>query len=160
MTKAESSNTHQPEARPEDVATLDAIVTAMYESISGPKGDRDWDRIRSLHLPGSHLIPTGVRANGEIGLRVLDIEGWIDGARPLFEENDFYEVEVSRHTDRFGNIAQAFSTYECRWEENGPAFMRGINSIQLLKKDGRWWVVCVFWDNETEDNLIPEQFLP
>jgi hypothetical protein len=160
MTKTESPHSNQPDARPEDVATLDAIVTAMYDSISGPKGDRDWDRIRSLHLPGSHLIPTGVRANGENGLRVLDIEGWIDGALPLFEENDFYEVEVARHTDRFGNIAQAFSTYECRWEENGPAFMRGVNSIQLLKKDGRWWVVCVFWDNETEDNLIPEKFLP
>jgi hypothetical protein len=147
-------------AQPEDVASLDAIINAMYVLISGSKGGRDWDRIRSLHLPGSHLIPTGKRVNGEEGLRVLDIEGWIDGARPLFAENDFYEVEIARKVDRFGNIAQAFSTYECRWEEHGPAFMRGINSIQLLKKDGRWWIVSVFWDNEGEENHIPKQYLP
>jgi len=61
--------------RAEDVASLDAIINAMYESISGPKGERDWDRIRSLHLPGSHLIPTGIRVNGDNGLRLLDIEG-------------------------------------------------------------------------------------
>ncbi|MGH8034773.1 MAG: hypothetical protein ACREO9_06070, partial [Lysobacterales bacterium] len=151
---------HQPDARPGDVNSLDAIITAMYESISGSRGGRDWDRIRSLHLPGSRLIPTGVRVTGDNGLRILDIEGWIDGARPLFETNDFYEVEVARRTERFGKIAQAFSTYECRSEKNGPAYMRGINSIQLLEKDGRWWVVNVFWDNETEDNRIPGAYLP
>jgi len=157
-----SSTEHSsvPAARPEDVASIDAIITAMYTSISGPRGERDWDRIRSLHLPGSRLIPTGLRANGERGLRILDIEAWIDGARPLFEAGPFYEVEIARSTDRFGNIAQAFSTYECRHEEEGPAFMTGINSIQLLYKDGRWWVVNVFWDNAGPGNPIPPDYLP
>jgi len=147
-------------ARADDVSTLDAIIYAMYDSISGPRGDRDWDRIRSLHLPGSQLVPTGIRANGEHGLRILDIEGWIEGARPLFAESDFYEVEVARRTERFGNIAHAFSTYECRWQKDGPAFMTGINSIQLLKKDRRWWLVSVFWDNAGENNPIPPKYLP
>ena len=147
-----------PAARPEDVASVDAIITAMYDSISGPRGERDWDRIRSLHLPESRLIPTGLRANGERGLRFLDIETWIEGARPLFDAGPFYEVEIARRTDRFGNIAQAFSTYECRHEEHGPAFMTGINSIQLLHKDGRWWVVNVFWDNAGPGNPIPAEY--
>jgi len=147
-------------ARPEDVSSLEAIIRAMYDSISGPRGDRDWDRIRSLHLPGSQLVPTGIRANGEHGLRVMDIEDWIEGARPYFAAGDFYEVEVARRIDRFGNIAQVFSTYECRRQKEGPAFMSGINSIQALKKDGRWWLVSVFWDNATEENPIPAEYLP
>jgi len=146
--------------RPEDVSNPDAIVKAIYDAISGPKGERDWDRIRSLYLDGARLIPTGVRINGESGLKVLDIEQWIEGARPLFEEKDFYEVEVARRMDRFGNIVQAFSTYEARWQPAGPAFAMGINSIQLLKKDGRWWVVSVFWDNASEDNPIPPEYAP
>jgi len=154
------TNPDHPEAKSEDVASVDAIIKAMYDAISGPRGERDWNRIRSLHLPGSRLIPTGVRVSGESGLRLLDIEGWIEGARSLFAENDFYEVEIARRTERFGNIAQAFSTYECRWEENGPAFMRGINSIQLLHKDGRWWLVNVFWDNESGENRISAEYLP
>lgn len=78
-----------------------------------------------------------MRATGEHGLHILDIEGRIVGAKPLFADKDFYEVEVARRMDVFGKIAQAFSTYECRWEKDGAAFMTGINSIQLLQKDGR-----------------------
>lgn len=143
-----------------DVASPEAIIDAMYSTLSGPRGERDWDRIRNLHLEGSHLIPTGIRANGENGLRVMDIEGWIDGARPLFASQPFYEVQVACRMESFGNIVHAFSTYECRHEPDGPAYMTGINSIQLLQKDGRWWVVNVFWDNATEDNPIPARYLP
>ncbi len=143
-----------------DVSSPGHIIKAMYRLISGPRGGRDWDSIRGLYLPGARLIPTGMRANGEHGLHLLDIEGWIAGAKPLFEGKDFYEVEVARRMDVFGKIAQAFSTYECRWEEAGPAFMTGVNSMQLLQKDGRWWIVNVFWDNETPDNLIPAAYRP
>jgi len=143
-----------------DVSSPGHIIESMYRLISGPMGTRDWDAIRSLYLPGARLIPTGMRANGEHGLHILDIEGWIAGAKPMFETRDFYEVEVARRMDVFGKIAQAFSTYECRWEKEGKAFMTGINSIHLLQKDGRWWIVTVFWDNETPDNLIPAAYRP
>jgi len=143
-----------------DVSSPGHAIKAMYRLISGPRGGRDWDSIRNLYLPGARLIPTGMRANGEHGLHILDIEGWIVGAKPLFAEKDFYEVEVARRMDVFGKIAQAFSTYECRWEKDGAAFMTGINSIQLLQKDGRWWIVNVFWDNETPGNPIPAAYRP
>ncbi|MEJ8569534.1 hypothetical protein [Elongatibacter sediminis] len=153
-------NSIRATAREADTTSPDAIITAMYDAISGQGGERDWDRIRNLYLDGARLIPTGVRANGEEGLRVLDIEAWIEGARPLFRDQDFYEVEVARRMDRFGNIVQAFSTYECRREPEGPAWMTGINSIQLLRKDGRWWIVTVFWDNATGSNPIPHAYRP
>ena len=36
-------------ARPADVASIDAIMRAVYEVISGPAGQkRDWNRMRSL----------------------------------------------------------------------------------------------------------------
>jgi hypothetical protein len=155
-------NTQIPQypARPEDVVTPESLVAAVYDAISGPKGQpRDWDRIRSFYLDGAHLIPTGMRANGEHGLRILTIEQWIEGARPLFENEDFFEVQVAQKVDRFGQIAQIFSTYECRRTANGPAYLRGINSFQLLHKEGRWWVVNCFWDNESDGNPIPEQYL-
>ena len=147
-------------ARPEDVASPEAIVEAIYDAISGPRGERDWDRIRSLYLPGARLIPTGLRANGEHGLKILDIEQWIEGARRLFAEQPFWEVQVACRWERFGSIAQAFSTYEARHEPEGEAFMTGINGIQLLRREGRWWVVTVFWDNATADNPIPTCYLP
>src|SRR5207249_6447509 len=42
-----------------DVESIDAIIAATYDVISGPAGKRrDWDRERSLFYPGARLIPT------------------------------------------------------------------------------------------------------
>ena len=50
-------------ANPADVESIDAIVTAAYDGISGPAGKkRDWDRERSLYFPGARLIPTAMKA--------------------------------------------------------------------------------------------------
>ena len=146
--------------RAEDVASPEAIIKAMYDTISGPAGKRNWQRERSLYLPGARLIPTGKRIHGEDGLHVLTLDEWIEGVKGYFAENDFWETEVMCHMDRFGNIVQAFSTYEARDRKDGPRIARGINSIQLLFHDGRWWIVSVMWDNETRENPIPGEFTP
>lgn len=146
---------------PADVASIDAVVTALYDVISGPAGDRDWNRLRSLFLPGARLIPTGARPNGDSGLEVMDVEAFIRNAGEYFARSGFYESEIARRTERFGNVAHAFSTYESRSNADDPEpFVRGINSIQLLEMDNRWWVVTIFWDNESEANPIPPEYLP
>ncbi len=157
---SESKTAKESKPRPDDVSTPDAIIKAMYETISGPAGKRNWQRERSLFLPGARLIPIGKRIHGEGGLEVLSLEEWIEQVTPFFAENDFWEMEVMRHMDRFGNLIQAFSTYEARHSLEGPSIGRGINSIQLLFSDKRWWIASVVWDNESRENPIPEEFLP
>lgn len=44
-----------PPAKPEDVRSIDDIMVAIYASISGPAGPRDWNRLRSLMLPKVRL---------------------------------------------------------------------------------------------------------
>lgn len=146
--------------RATDVNSPDAIIKAMYETISGPAGTRNWQRERSLFLPGAHMVPIGQRIHGEGGLHVMTVDEWIEEVTPYFAENDFWEMEVMRHMDRFGNLVQAFSTYEARASEDGPPIARGINSIQLVFNDKRWWIVSVMWDNESRDNPIPGEFTP
>ena len=146
--------------RPEDVSSPEAIVKAMYDTISGPAGERNWQRERSLFLPGARLIPIGKRIHGNDGLRVLTVDEWIDDVSEFFAENDFWESEITSHVDRFGNMAQVFSTYEARDREDGAPIGRGINSIQLVFDEERWWIVSVMWDNESRDNPIPGEFTP
>ena len=146
--------------RPEDVNTPDAIIKAMYETISGPAGKRNWYRERSLYIEGARLIPIGNRVHKDSDFQMMSIDEWIEDAEDYLAENDFYESEIMRQFYRFGNIVQAFSTYEARNNLEEAPVARGINSIQLLKKDGRWWIVTVMWDNESKDNPIPEEFLP
>src|SRR2546430_1809238 len=110
-----------PPADSKDVATMDAIVAAVYDVISGPAGQkRNWDRFRSLFIPGARLIPTGRRQTGEVGSRVLTPEDYVTRSSPLLEQNGFFEREVSRRVAKFGNIAHAFSTYESRHTLNDP----------------------------------------
>ena len=146
--------------RPEDVSSPDAIIKAMYETISGPAGNRNWYRERSLYIEGARLIPIGKRVHKDSEFQMMSVDEWIDDATDYLAENDFYESEIMRKMNRFGNIVQAFSTYEARNNLEEAPIARGINSIQLLEKDGRWWIVTVMWDNESKDNPIPEEFLP
>jgi hypothetical protein len=150
-----------PAANPADVASLDSTIAAVYDVISGPAGKkRDWDRMRSLFIPGARLIPTGPRPGGVYGSRVLTLDEYIERSSGFFEKEGFYEREATRVTEQFGQIAHAFSTYESRHApDDAKPFQRGINSIQLMNDGKRWWVVTIFWQGEDEKSPLPEKYL-
>jgi hypothetical protein len=150
-----------PAANPADVGSMDAIIAAVYDVISGPAGKkRDWDRMRSLFAPGARLIPTQSRQTGGYGSRVLTVEEYIERASAAFEKQGFYEREAARKVEMFGQIAHVFSTYESRRApDDAKPFQRGINSIQLMNDGQRWWIVTIFWQGEDEKNPLPEKYL-
>lgn len=148
-----------PPANPADVASIEAIVAALYDVISGPAGQaRDWTRMRSLFIPGGRLMPTGVRPGGAVGIRLLEVNDYIAVSGPQLVRVGFREREIARRVERFGHIAHVFSTYEGRMETE-PTVIRGINSIQLLNDGTRWWIVNVYWEAERPDNPLPAQYL-
>lgn len=149
-----------PVARPADVASLDAIIAALYDVISGPAGQRrDWDRMRTLFVPGARLIPTGRRADTAT-MRMLTVEEYITGVGPRLEEGGFFEREIGRRTERYGGIAHVFSSYDSRRTAADLApFARGINSIQAWHDGKRWWIVTIYWESERPDNPIPSRYL-
>lgn len=141
------------------VATLDGTISTLYAVISGDKGvARDWDLFRYLFKPGARLIPSGKGPDGSVGIRVMSPEEYIERSGPFLVENGFHEVEIGRRVDEYGTIAQVFSTYAAKRSlEDAEPFMRGINSIQLLKDNDRWWVVSIFWMAETEEYPLPAE---
>lgn len=157
--KLNAKSTQAAAVRPADVASRDAIVTALYDSISGPAGDRDWDRFRSLFIPEAQLIASFKKKDGTLGYKAMTVQGYIDGAGKYFKDHAFYEREISRKVETFGSITHIFSTYESRETPDGKPFERGINSIQLLNDGSRWWVVDVYWTGETPENSIPDKYL-
>ena len=149
-----------PAAAPADVASIDAIVAALYDVISGPAGQpRNWARMRSLFIPGGRLMPTGPRPGGTVtGMRVLEVNDYIALSGPQLERIGFRERELARRTEQFGHIAHVFSTYEGR-SQTDTTVLRGINSIQLMNDGARWWVVSVFWEAERPENKLPAKYL-
>src|SRR6266571_8310630 len=141
------------EPDPRDVESIDAIIAAAYDVISGP-GDkkRDWNRERSLFFPGARVIPTAsVPGRNDVDLepQMLDVEGYIARVEPLLQ-NGFYEKEIARRSEQFGRIAHVWSTYESRHNPDDPEpFMREINSIQLFDDGSRCWIVTIYWQHES-----------
>jgi hypothetical protein len=144
---------------PDDCRSIDGIITALYASISGPAGARDWRRQRRLFLPGARMIANTPREDGTVDVELLDADTYERVRAPVFIEQSFYESEVARRTERFGCVAHVFSTYESRSTPDAAPFMRGVNSIQLLFAEGRWWIVSAAWQHEGARARIPERYL-
>jgi hypothetical protein len=148
-----------------DTASIEGTVTTLYALISGPPGQpRDWDRFRTMFIPGARMIPTNRaihEGHGGHPPDVMDVETFIRTSAPVLETMGFEERQITMRVERFGCTAHVWSTYDSRHAPDDPEpFARGINSIQLYHDGARWWVVTVFWDSERPDNPIPDAYLP
>ncbi|KGI78414.1 hypothetical protein LF63_0107025 [Oleiagrimonas soli] len=149
-----------PPARASDVKSMNAIMHAVYDVISGPAGQaRDWDRFRSLFLPGARLIAVQRDKQGADHALTLTPETFAEKAGPYMREHGFFERETHRSVDRYGAVAQVFSTYASRHaKSDAKPFQRGINSFQLYYDGHRWWVVTIYWQPERADLPIPRRY--
>lgn len=145
----------------EDVATIDGVMKAFYEVISGPAGQpRQWARDRSLYIPDVRFVAVEKSKDGTIDARPVTHQEFVDRSNASLVKSGFYESEIHRETQQFGQIAHVFSTYESRIKSDGPVIERGINSLELFNDGKRWWVLSVQWDGERKDNPIPAAYLP
>lgn len=150
------------EANPTDVGSLDSIMKAVYDVISGDAGKpRDWDRFRSLFHKDARMIPTGKNPQtGVVSARVFSPDEYIKRSEPFFAKEGFFERELARRTETYGNITHVFSTYESLHSlSDKKPFARGINSFQLLNDGKRWWVVTIYWEGETPENPLPKKYM-
>jgi hypothetical protein len=146
--------------RPEDVATLDTLIAAYYDVISGPAGQpRQWSRDRTLYIPDIRFVSMSLGKDGKPVPHTMSHQQFVDGSDKSLLAG-FYEKEVHRTTQRFGNIAHVFSTYESRLKADGPVIARGINSIEAFWDGKRWWIASAIWDEERPDNPMPPEYLP
>lgn len=149
------------QARSGDVATVDAIVAALYDVISGPAGaPRDWNRMRSLFAPEGRLMAVAMRPDGTVVMRTMTVEDYITRNAPAFQKIGFFEKEAARTGETFGQVAHVFSTYESRHAPgDAKPFQRGINSIQLYNDGTRWYVLNLVWRGEDDKLQLPERYL-
>lgn len=128
-----------------DFASVDSIIRASYETLSGPAGQpRDWNRFRALYYPGARLMP--VVSGTSPHVRLLDVEGYIQRVDPIFKTENFWEIETRREEKTIGRMAHVLSDYESFRDPKAEPFDRGTNSIQLFYDENRWWIVNIMWN--------------
>jgi hypothetical protein len=147
-----------PPAKAEDVKSMDAILRAIYDVISGPVGGRNWDRFRSLFLPQARFTQVATAPDGSKSVITWSVDEFVRDAGEVFSKEPFYEKAIVNRPEGFGNITQVFSSYASRHSPADKPFERGINSIQLLNDGKRWWVLSILWDSERGGNPLPAKF--
>ncbi len=148
------------EPRAEDVGSLDGLIAAYYDVISGPAGQpRQWARDHTLYIPDIRFVSMAVDKQGKPVAHIMSHQQFVDTSNPGVLAG-FYEKEVHRIVERFGNIAHIFSTYESRLKADGPVIARGINSIEAFWDGKRWWIASAIWDEERPDNPMPAEYAP
>ncbi len=147
--------------RPQDVATLDGIMSAFYDVVSGPVGQpRQWSRDRTLYIRGVLFISTEFGKDGKPHHQIMSHQQFVDRSNASVVSQGFYEQEIHRVTTRYGTIAHVMSTYVMRRSKNGPLIGRGVNSLELFYDGKRWWIVCDLWEDERPGNPLPKGLLP
>jgi hypothetical protein len=149
------------ETDPADVASIDAIITAVYDVISGEAGAaRDWDRFHSLFAEDATLSAVGRTPEGAIRRLVMTPASYAERSGPILERDGFVEAEIGRVTEEYALIAHAFSAYESfRSVDDDEPFARGINSFQLMNDGERWWIVSIFWQGESPEFPVPDEYI-
>ena len=165
MTAAAAAGTGSaaPPARsisPQDAVTLDTVMKTFYGSLTFPEGKGpDWVRYKSLFLSASAPLVRTTPGN-ELVTTLEGFDANLNGRIQSGVIKAFYEAEVARTTETFGRLALVFSTYEKGLNTTDPAkLIRGVNSLQLVQRDGRWWIVSVTWEDETPGNPLPAKYV-
>ena len=152
----ENSNNYQ-----NDVKSIDTIIHALYDVISGEKGKpRDWKREKFLFHPTGRLIVINKNKDNQVKANLMTPDEFINYAEPFLVGEGFYEYEIFRKVEQYENLAHVWSTYGSKKSKfDAKPYACGINSIQLLYDDHRWWVISIYYNKETIHNPIPKEYL-
>lgn len=151
----------QKQPRTEDVSSIDGMIKAYYEVVSGPAGQpRDWGRDATLYIPGVRFVMLSKSKNGKTTAQSMSHQEFVDAGNAAMVEKGFYEREIHRITHRAGDVAHVLSTSEHSLSPNGPAHGRSVDSLDLYWDGTRWWIAsATIWEAGPGDSL-PSEFLP
>lgn len=143
--------------------TIDEVMATLYECISGPPGGQDWERDREIYHPRALITRTRIE-DGQPVAYTFGYDEFVAATIPLLAGRSFYEIEIGRKTDIFGQIAHVYSTYEARETPGHPEIQfRGVNMTHLWNDgpdcSGRWWIMAMIWDNERDGVVLPKEWL-
>jgi hypothetical protein len=146
-------------AEPHDVSTIQDIIAASYDALSGPSGvPRQWERYLSLLDPKARLVSASVdKKTGQPKIVLWDRNEYAREANDYLVKTGFTDRKLGCITRQYGSIA----TVQCGFEglEQSKLVERGVAFYQLYHDGTRWWILSVAWDQERPEHPIPPELL-
>jgi hypothetical protein len=142
-----------PSKYSEDVTSIDNIIASMYDVISGPAVQRDWNRFHHLYHPNAYMMAIYASSDSTFSNRIFTPQEYVKRSDEMMRKNAFNEIELNRRTEQFGNLVNVFSAYEF----TTPTLTKtGINSLQLFFDGSRWWIMSIIWQESSPNLPLPE----
>lgn len=147
-----------------DHQSVAGIMKELYASVSREPGKPfPWERLRAISLPGAVMLPQRRQTQGRDRIMSVDsFIAWIDtGWKPIIgtpQDQGFFERQTNLVVEEYGDVAIAFSSYEKGPHTPRRIQGRGINALQLVRRDGRWWILSISWDEENSAGPLPEKY--
>jgi hypothetical protein len=152
---------------PGDVDTVDHVIASLYDVVSGPAGQRDWNSFRALFLPDGRIgeiVPeraatTDAPARKDDAI-FLTPDMFAQQNDSYFKTHGFFEHSIALRIEEFGNLVEVWSTGEKRdAKDDAQPFARGIDSFQIVHAHGRFWIASLLYDNERPGLTLPAKYL-
>jgi hypothetical protein len=149
----------QAPSKEEPLQAAEKVVARLYKSVTFEAGSPpDWQKVRSLFMDEAVIV---LRTNRD-KMSVFSVKAFIDDfvhfvERPAVRQNGFKERIVRTKPMLCGDIAHILVLYEASIPGSPRPPQQGIDSFQLIRKDGRWWIVSVVNELVTPDRPVPEE---
>lgn len=140
-------------------ATPDAVVAELYDLVTFDAGvTPDWDRARGLFIKEAVVVLRTSRTE----TAVFSVDGWVQDfidfiEKAQVEKTGFIERIVRTKPMVFGDIAHILVLYEAEIPGWGRDPQKGVDSFQLIRKDGRWWIASIVNEIPTPERPLPAE---
>lgn len=141
-----------PPARPEDVSSPEAIVRAMHESLSGPKGEWNPDRFRSLFIPNAFIGYDDAGKDGTPLVATLTLDDLIKELQQLHRQTAWYETVVDvptiikiRRNKQTTLVTLSATAMEATQQPIPEDTEKGTSFTSMIYIGRRWWIVSHFY---------------
>jgi hypothetical protein len=146
------------EAPAQPLQSPEGVIRELYRLICVPKGgpEPDWEQVRALFIPEAVIV---LRVSKDAS-STFSVQGWIDdfvafNTKAKSSERGFEERIVRMSTTEFRDIAHSLVLYEARMLDWTKPAQRGVDSIELVRRDGRWWIAAITNDIPNEEHPVP-----
>ena len=142
------------------VQSIDSSIKTLYSIISGEKDqDRNWDLFKYLFQDDAEITLIIKNTENQQVKHYLTVDEYINSYGKWLVSNGFFAKEVDRIISTFQHLNHVSSTYEYNnFDDNGS--FTGVNSINLLKENNRWYISNLKWNQEFNDLKIIKEYLP
>ena len=144
-----------------DLGEIDKVVNKLYTNLTFKQNQSPTlSKLKDIFYGKGLFVNNS--ADDPKTYTLQEFTAVISGQAKSGKVKAFKEEELSSEVELFGKVAHCFSTYESGFILAGRddyVTKRGINSIQLIKVNGKWLIVSVTWNEENEELKIPDEYL-